>query len=95
MGLIETYVDNYSEAIPSIRLLEEFKVFGDPHSNDDLAIAFGWALVMLQADKKPVSNADTIIKPTEVRLEWSRGGLVQQFSRPMTPQRRSHPILNK
>jgi hypothetical protein len=58
MGLIEDYIDQYSAFIPSIKLLEQFKVFGDLHADDDLAIAFGWALVMLQADRRPVQTSE-------------------------------------
>jgi len=55
MGLMEDAIDKYSEFIPSIKLLEQHKVFGDEHATDDLAIAWGWALVMLQADRKAAS----------------------------------------
>lgn len=50
-GVIEDFIDNYSEMIPSKRLLEEFRSFGSDHADDDLAIAFGWALILLQGDK--------------------------------------------
>jgi hypothetical protein len=57
MGLIEDYVDNYYKFIPSIKLLEQFKVFGDDHKDDDLAIAFGWCLIVMQADKVIAKSA--------------------------------------
>lgn len=56
-GLIESYIDDYSEFIPSLRLLEEFKEFGSEHGTDDLAVSFGWSLFLLQSDKSPVKNA--------------------------------------
>jgi hypothetical protein len=62
MGLIEDHIDRYSEFIPSTKLLEQFKVFGDLHADDDLAIAFGWALVMLQADKRAVQTLEESLK---------------------------------
>lgn len=97
MGLIETYVDNYCQFIPSIDLLEEFKVFGDDHRDDDRAIAFGWALVMLQADKKAVTTTDQIQYQTATKLEWQKGHLVRVASsnqnKPIIGGRRKHPIL--
>lgn len=60
MGLMEDYVDKYSEFIPSIKLLEQHKVFGDDHADDDLAIAWGWCLVMLQASKKPAATVEQV-----------------------------------
>lgn len=56
MGLIEDYVDNYCKFIPSKKLLDQFKVFGDKHADDDLAIAFGWCLIVMQADKTVVKT---------------------------------------
>ena len=50
-GLIEDYVDNYVKFIPSIKLLEQFKVFGDNHADDDVAITFGWNLILMQSDR--------------------------------------------
>src|SRR5260221_14630311 len=55
MGLMEDAIDKYSGFFPSIKLLEQHKVFGDEHATDDLAIAWGWALVMLQADRRAAS----------------------------------------
>jgi hypothetical protein len=77
MGVIEDYVDSYSTFIPSIKLLEQFKVFGDLHSDDDFAIAFGWALVMLQADKKAVQLVDQVQKVPTYRLERTVSGLLK------------------
>lgn len=95
MGLIEDNIDNYSEYIPSIRLLEEFKVFGDPHGEDDLAIAYGWALVMLQADKKPASTS-TAAKPPQVQLQRIGGRLIMvNHNEPMKGSRRVHPLYGR
>lgn len=77
MGLIEDNVDNYSEYIPSIRLLEEFKVFGDAHSDDDLAIAYALALMMLQADKKAASTVSDMEKIPKTTLQWINGHLTR------------------
>lgn len=51
MGLMEDYIDNKVKFIPSIRLLEQHKVFGDDHATDDLAICHGWFLIICQSDK--------------------------------------------
>lgn len=50
-GLMEDYIDNYAKFIPSIKLLEQHKVFGDPHADDDVAVAWGWFLILAQSDK--------------------------------------------
>lgn len=51
MGLIDQYTDEDCEWIPSTRVIEQFKVFGGKGADDDLAVAFGWGLIVLQADK--------------------------------------------
>ena len=65
MGLLEDHIDKFSEFIPSIKLLEQHKVFGDEHATDDLAIAWGWALVLLQSERRPavLLGADDPNKP--------------------------------
>jgi hypothetical protein len=64
MGLIDAYTDEYAEWIPSTRLLEQFKVFGGKGADDDLAVSFGWGLIILQADKQVAQTADTINRVT-------------------------------
>ena len=51
MGLMEDYIDNKAKFIPDIKLLEQHKVFGDDHADDDLAIAWGWFLIICQSDR--------------------------------------------
>ena len=41
---------------------EQFKVFGGKGEDDDLAIAFGWNLIVLQADKSVAAFAESIQK---------------------------------
>lgn len=60
MGLIDSYTENHCEWIPSARLIEQFKVFGGKGEDDDLAVAFGWNLIVLQADKTVAQLADSI-----------------------------------
>jgi hypothetical protein len=59
-GLIDAYTENHCEWIPSTRLIEQFKVFGGKGEDDDLAIAFGWNLIVLQADKSVVQFANEL-----------------------------------
>lgn len=75
MGLIEDNIDHHSLYIPSIRLLEQFKVFGDLHADDDLAMAYGLALVMLQADKRVAKSAEEAKSQPFHRYERHGGGL--------------------
>ena len=60
VGLIDSYTENHPEWIPSTRLIEQFKVFGGKGEDDDLAIAFGWNLIVLQADKTVAKMAESI-----------------------------------
>lgn len=55
-GLIDAYVDNYVQFIPSIKLIDQFGVFGEKNRDDDLGVAFGWALAILQGDKTVAQN---------------------------------------
>lgn len=89
IGLVEDNVDHYSEFIPSARLLEQFKVFGDTHADDDLAMAYLLALVMLQADKKAAQLADQIQKTPTYRLE--RVGGLLRASVPISTNPRNIP----
>lgn len=52
--LLQEYVKNYCEFIPSTDLLEEFMVFGA--RNTDKAMAFGIALIYLKDDKRSILN---------------------------------------
>ncbi len=58
IGLIEDYIDNYYDKIQSQKFLEQCKVFGDDHADDDLAVAIGWCLIVMQADKRVVKRID-------------------------------------
>jgi hypothetical protein len=92
-GLIEDNVDKYSEFIPSIRLLEEFKVIGDLHSDDDLGVAYGIALILLQADKR---TATDIYDPEKLTKLVREGGALRRYTHQkpvIAKQRLVHPIL--
>lgn len=90
MGLIEDNVDKYSQFIPSVRLLEEFKVFGDAHAEDDLAIAYGWALVMLQADKRAVQHRDAV-ENNRPKFHYEK----DRFGRPILVTGNSNTIIKR
>lgn len=79
IGLVEDNIDHYSQSIPSIRLLEQFKVFGDLHADDDLAMAYLLAMIMLQADRKVVKSLETQSTAPTYRLERVNGLLVPRF----------------
>lgn len=91
-SLIIDYVDNYCQFIPSIKLIDQFGVFGEKHKADDLGVAFGWALAILQGDKVAAKNLmDSINRNPTVNyvkqngiLQLSTGGQPQS-----TPQKKS------
>jgi hypothetical protein len=93
MGLIDDYVDNYVKFIPSIKMLNQFKVFGDLHADDDLAVTFGWNLILMQADKTVTRKSDesTRLNPT-VSYKNVGGRIIlvtpqNQNNLPQTPKR--------
>jgi len=96
MGLMEDYIDKYSEFIPSIKLLEQHKVFGDDHAQDDLAIAWGWFLVLLQGDRKAAKLASEIDQSTP-RYQYQKVGNRIQIISSAAPIKRltlpSHPLF--
>lgn len=50
-SLGNAYIENYSQFIPSIKMIDQCAVFGAKGKDDDLITAFLWALVILQGDK--------------------------------------------
>ncbi len=59
-GLIEEYIDEYCEYIPSVLLLREFIVYGT--TNTDRASAFSMALVMLKETRRRKMSEEQIKK---------------------------------
>lgn len=98
IGLVEDNIDNYSQFIPSVKLLEQFKVFGDLHADDDLAMAYLLAMIMLQADKKSVQMAEELSK-NSLKYHLERVGGRLQLVTPNTSTRRmnipKHPLLSR
>jgi hypothetical protein len=97
IGLVEDNIDHYCSAISSVKLLEQFKVFGDLHADDDLAMAYLLAMIMLQADKKVVKTSDEQVTTSSHQYKNVNG--VIRLVTTGQPQRRftlpKHPILNK
>jgi hypothetical protein len=56
--LIDEYINDYVEHIPSKELLDEFKVYGS--RNTDRADAFGVALIFLKDDKTKSKNIEKV-----------------------------------
>lgn len=98
IGLAEDHIDHYCGSVPSIKFLEQCKVFSDLHADDDLAMAYFLALVMLQADKKAVQLADGLTKELTytrkfqngtIKLITSNQGNTRRFTLP------KHPLLGR
>lgn len=78
IGLIEDHIDNYSKFIPSVKFLEQCKVFGDDHVDDDLAVAIGWCLICMQADKRIAKRTDeNLSKNQKSQLKIVNGVLMR------------------
>lgn len=73
-GLGEAYVENYYTYIPSVRLIDELKVVGAAGKDDDLAMAFLAALMILQGDSQPAENINqTTVATPSVHYEKRNG----------------------
>src|SRR5690606_41407102 len=68
------------KGIPDEKLLDQFGVFGADGQDDDLAISFGWNLIIQQSDKR-VALAKEQAQSTAptYRLERVNGLLVPRF----------------
>jgi hypothetical protein len=56
ISLIEKYLDEHIEDVPSIRLLEQIKMFG--LENTDMVFSFGLALMALAEDRSPILSEE-------------------------------------
>lgn len=65
MGLLDAHIENYWESLPSLRFIDECRVFGADHQDDDFATAVGWCLCLLQSDRRvaEISNAASANNP--------------------------------
>jgi len=76
-GLITAYVENYSTFIPSVRLIDEFGVFGERGKDDDLAVAFGWCLAVMQGDKTVAKNTAESLNMNPTVNYIKQNGVIQ------------------
>jgi hypothetical protein len=78
---IEEYIDDYSDVIPSVDLLQEFIKYGT--TNTDRAIAFGLALILLKEDRKRTGKKPKVDKtlPGFRYVKGPRGNIVRQIVR--------------
>lgn len=85
--------------MPSKKMLEQYRVFGSSHEDDDLAVSWGWQLVLNQSDKRAVKQAglDTIARQdfqyqrinNVIQLVNSRGERLNRVNLP------NHPLFRK
>lgn len=98
-GLGDAYVENHCDSIPSLRLIEEFKMFGGDHATDDLATAFLWALISLQSDRRIATaiDAESAKNPTFHYQRVGRGmQLVGRDGAALAPQiKTNNPLFNR
>ena len=96
-GLMEDNIDNYVKFIPSIKLLEQHKVFGDDHADDDLAVCWGWFLILAQSDKTVVRAQHEALakKPTiQYTKQGGRFGMTIE-GKPVSPVNRPRSAIFK
>lgn len=104
-GLLNQYIDNYCLPIPEVeykgipdeKLLDQFGVFGADGQDDDLAVSFGWNLIIQQSDKKIAQSSEAQAKPSSHSYKNVNG--VIRLVTTATPQRRftlpKHPLFNR
>jgi hypothetical protein len=90
-GLGNAYVENYSNFIPSIRLIDQFGVFGDKGRDDDMAVAFLWTLVVLQGDRILAKNIAEAISGNPTVNYVKQNGVI----RLVTGNQQPEPVRHK
>lgn len=92
-GLMEDNIDNHVKWMQDIKLLEQHKVFGDDHADDDLAIMWGWMLILMQSDKTVAKAKEQAIahNPTASYQKTSKGIQRTIGGKPV----QSHPMRGK
>jgi hypothetical protein len=80
IDLIEEYIDDFSEEIPDVELLDEFIAFGT--RNTDKAMAFGLTLIQLKEDKMKTRkrSSDTITLPRVKHVMDAQGRITKVIS---------------
>jgi hypothetical protein len=105
-GLLNQYLDNYVlpdpskgwKGIQSIKFLEQCKVFGGKGKDDDLAVSYGWNLIIQQADKKIVKQAEDSAKQAQFVTLQRIGGQLKMMNGNSSINTRNipkHPLFNK
>lgn len=79
-SLGDAYVDNYVQFIPSIKLIDQFGVFGDKGKIDDLGVSFLWCLTILQGDKVAAKNLSEAIRNNPTVNYVKQNGVIQLVS---------------
>jgi hypothetical protein len=104
-GLLNEYIDNHClpdpvtgyKGIPSKKLLEQFKVHGSEHCDDDLSVSFGWNLILNQADKRAVKTQAELANALPTHHYERRGNLIIQVAgngKPVITRKiPKHPLL--
>lgn len=92
-GLGDAYVENYVNFIPSIKLIDQFGVFGDKGKDDDLATSFLWCLAILQGDKTTAQNLDASMNKNPTVNYVKVNGVIQLVTGNTTPQQ--NPSQNR
>jgi hypothetical protein len=104
-GLLNEYIDNHClpdpvsgyKGIPSKKLLQQFKVHGSEHEDDDLSVSWGWQVILNQADKRAIKTEQEVANALpRHHLERVNGRLVQVGSnnRPVVNRNvPKHPLL--
>jgi hypothetical protein len=103
-GLLEEYIDNHClpdaasgyKGIPSKKLLQQFKVHGSEHEDDDLSVSWGWQLILNQADKRTIKT-ETEIANAQPKHHYERVGnrivLVNNNQPVINRKIPKHPLL--
>lgn len=85
--------------MPSRKMLDQYRVFGSDHEDDDLAVSWGWQLVLDQSDRRVVKQTlENAVKQQDfqyqrinnvIQLVNSRGEKLNRVNLP------NHPLFRK
>ena len=106
-GLLNEDIDNNCLSNPSIgfggmpskKMLAQYKVFGSDHEDDDLAVSYGWQLILNQSDKRAVKQHEALeaVRPIYgyqrvngvIQIMNSKGESMNRVNLP------NHPLFRK
>jgi len=98
IGLLDAYWENYPHLIPSLRFIEECGKFGMDHADDDLAVAVGWCLLLLQADHRVASHHDAEASKNPTTQYRNVGGRIELINNGSTLRptvKSTNPLFNR